>query len=142
MNTLSKPTFVRYIVLGVALLAILGLVACVVLIIAQNTLGKSDGPFALKTLHHSTFSRVKDSADETAMLFADGTHALVADDIWSNKRLYLVDLAAAKRTELDLPATTSLNLNQLIYGGDAVYALYVGQDGDATTVYRVTPDGA
>jgi hypothetical protein len=137
----SKSAFARALVIGAALLGVLGTGGCVVLLVLQNTLWSAN-PFSLNVLHSSTFSHVKNSADETAMLFADRTHALVADNIWKNRQLYLVDLVTATRKELNLPAGRLRNLQHLIYGGDVIYALYTEPEQAKTVAYRVSPDGA
>jgi hypothetical protein len=80
------------------------------------------------------------NAEQTAVLFAGGTRALIADDIWQNRRLFFADLEAGGRSELGLPRQGDLNLSRLLYGGDAAYALYRAED-DRLRAFRVSTDG-
>jgi hypothetical protein len=91
-------------------------------------------------LHNSTFSHVKNNSDQTAMVFANGTTVLVADNIWKNQRLYLIDLVTATQMDITLPAKQQVDLRHFVYGGDVIYALYSDQNFQ-TVVYRVSQDG-
>lgn len=131
MTTRPPTRLVRWLAASTGLLALAFLAAC-----TSQTL---NGSFA--TLHRSTFSRMVNNAEQTAVLFAGGTRALVADNIWDNRRLFLVDLEAGSRSELDLPRQGGLNLSRLLYGDDTAYALYQGED-DRLRVFQISADGA
>jgi hypothetical protein len=136
-----RRTVRRRIVLGCVLvigLVIMAVVALIVLLIWQNTGDRPAAPFELTRLHRSTFTHFQDSSDETVMMFGDGTHGLVSDNLWQNECLYRIDIATATVAQLDLPGSGPHTLTTLIYGGDAVYALYHRADVTDIVAYKMT----
>ncbi|MBA3533417.1 MAG: hypothetical protein H0T73_15980 [Ardenticatenales bacterium] len=102
---------------------------------------QQDGMFALQTLHRSTFDRLQDEAAATAMVFADETRALIAEDLFKNRRLFLVNLEAGAVSEVQLPDSKPLVIEELIYGGEAIYARFRGESLNDILYYRVDSDG-
>jgi hypothetical protein len=137
--TPNKPSFFRRLMLAIAFFIAFIVVGCIILLVLQNTVWNPS--FAsLKKLHNSTFSKITNNADEVMVVFADNTHALVTDNILDNRRLFLVDLVADERTEIELPAGRKLNFSEFIYGGDVAYAIYSNKDFEPVA-FRVTRSG-
>ena len=96
----------------------------------------------LISVHRSTFDYLVNKASQTAMVFADGTLALVADDLQSNRRFYLVALETDTTRTIALPKPGQYSLSQLLYAGDAVVAImYKNGDPDEHVAYRVDSGG-
>lgn len=60
------------------------------------------GGGALKSLHTSRLDAVTNDARRHVGLFPDGEHVVVADSLFTIKRLYLIDLVAGEVTELSV----------------------------------------
>jgi hypothetical protein len=137
--TPRQPSLLRRLMFGIAFFIAFVVIGCIILLVLQNTVWNTTNA-SLQVLHKSTFSNITNNADEVTMLFADGTHVLVADNIWRNRRLYLVDLVTARRTEISLPTSQQLNMREFVYGGDVVYAIYSDED-FKPVAFRITTSG-
>jgi hypothetical protein len=101
--------------------------------------GAGVDPAGLHILHRSTFDHLSEDGNGIAMLFGDGRKAVVADNIWKNRRLFLVDLAAGSERELPLDRT-DLSLHRFVYADDEILAIFTDQNRD-TVVYRISAEG-
>ena len=73
------------------------------------------------------------------MLFGDGRKAVVADNIWENRRLFLVDLAAGTERELPL-GRADLSLDRFVYADDEILAIFTDKQRQ-TVIYRISAEG-
>jgi hypothetical protein len=93
----------------------------------------------LHILHSSTFDHLSEDGTNIAMLFGDGRTALVADNIWKNRRLFLVDLAASATRELPLDRD-DLSLSHFVYADQDILAIFYDHDLH-DVIYRVSANG-
>jgi hypothetical protein len=75
------------------------------------------------------------------MVFDAGRKAVVADNAWENRRLFLVDLESGRVTPVDLPDPGRLAINRFVYGGECAYALFSDPGSDRSTVFRLDRSG-
>lgn len=93
----------------------------------------------LNILHRSTFDHLSEDGNNIAMLFGDGRKAVVADNIWENRRLFLVDLAAGTERELPLDRA-DLSLDRFVYADDEILAIFTDKQ-RKTVIYRISAEG-
>ncbi|MBP7867064.1 MAG: hypothetical protein KA419_14065 [Acidobacteria bacterium] len=105
-----------------------------------STPGGGDAP-GWRTVHRGTFRQLTDFGPKVAMVFDDGRKAVVADNAWENRRLYLVDLESERVTPVDLPDPGRLSVNRFVYGGECVYALFSTPGSDRPAAFRVDRSG-
>lgn len=94
-----------------------------------------------RTVHRSTFRQLTDFGPKVAVVFDGGRKAVVADNAWENRRLFLVDLESERVTPVDLPDPGRLAITRFVYGGECVYALFSEPGSDRSTVFRVDRSG-
>lgn len=102
--------------------------------------GGRDAP-GWRTVHRSTFRQLTDFGPKVALVFDGGRKAVVADNAWENRRIFLVDLESERVTPVDLPDPGRLAVTRFVYGGDCVYALFSEPGSDRSTVFRVDRSG-